>query len=143
MVNINLTIVIQVLLFLAFLWVMNRRVFRPVLALLDARRDAVEADKARAAQAQQEAVRRERKYAIQVAALHREASRAVLKAHRAAQEAHNQRVLELKQEGEAELRELRERTMAEVAEQRSLYPECVAQLADAVFQAVAPGEVTT
>jgi F-type H+-transporting ATPase subunit b len=142
-VNINLTLVIQVLLFLAFMWALNRWVFRPVLALLDARHDAIEADKARAAQAQQDAARRERKYAIEVAALHRDASQAVQKAHRAAQDAHNQRVLELKREEEAELRVVRERTAAEVAEQRHLYPECVTQLAGVILDAVAPGEVST
>lgn len=142
MVTINLTIVIQVLLFLVFMWTMNKWVFAPVLTLLDARRETVERDKKQAGEAQETAVRLERKYAVEIAAIHREASQQVVQAHRAAQEAHNERVLKLKQEAEAELREVRERVMGEVSEQRKQYPSCVPELADAVYGAIAPEEVT-
>jgi F-type H+-transporting ATPase subunit b len=140
-VTINLTIVIQVLLFLAFMWAMNRWVFAPVLELLDTRHERVQQDKSEAERAQKDAVQLERKYAVELAAIHREASHKVVEAHRTAQEAHNQRVLELKREADAELLEVHDQAMAQVGEQRQHYGPCVDELVDAAYAAVAPQEV--
>ncbi len=129
MVTLNLTLFVIAAMFLVFLWAMNLWVFRPLLKVMDARDDQFEDDRGKAESEAESAHALEREYASAVAVIHREASHTAYHAKRAAQEAHNQRVAELKKREERELAEVRDAAMKEVAEERRHYPELVAQLA--------------
>jgi len=57
MVTLNATLLVELVLFLGFLWVLRRIVFRPLLALMDARTDKVTGDRV-GAEADREAAER-------------------------------------------------------------------------------------
>ena len=133
MVTLNATIVVQVLLFLGFLWLMNTLVFRPLLKVMDARELRLEEDREKSQTEVVAAGELEREYAAKTGELHRNASRNVAEAHRAANEQHGARVSELKREEERELAETRAAAMALVEEERKHYPELTAALAQGML----------
>jgi F-type H+-transporting ATPase subunit b len=80
MVNINFTIVIELGLFLLFLWLTNKTVVRPLLRTMDARQEKIDQDKAAAETERQEAKRLEALYLDRLTAAHQEASQRLHKA---------------------------------------------------------------
>ena len=134
MVTINLTIVVEVGLFLVFVWAMNRFVFRPLLRVMDKRAARIEDDKTKAAAEVAEAEQLETRYASTVAAIHRDATHKIVEAHREAQVAHTERVATMKKKEEEELALLREEAMRQVDEERKRYPELAAALANAMAE---------
>ena len=129
MVTINLTLFVMLGLFLAFLWLMNAFVFRPLLALTDKRAEQMLDDKNTARRAADEAGVMERDCRAAVSAMHREETVKLNAAHREAQAAHNQRVRELKAEEEAELVTVRAEAMTLIEAERKRYPELTRELA--------------
>ena len=128
MVTLNITILVQVGLFLAFMWTMNRFVFRPLLRVMDAREARIDDNNATAQQQADRAGQIEKGYAAKVAAMHREASQAVLEAHRRAQKEHNERVEALKKQEEEELAAVRAKAAPQIAAQRVHYPQLAGEL---------------
>ena len=129
MVTLNLTLLVQVGLFLAFMWAMNRFVFRPLLRVMDAREAQIDDNNATAQQQAERADQLEKGYAAKVAAIHREASQTVLEAHRRAQQEHNERVEGLKKQEEQELAAVRAAAAPQIAAQRTHYPQLAGELA--------------
>lgn len=129
MVALNLTLLVQVGLFLAFTWLMNTYVFKPLLQVMDNRAAQMEQDRTRSQEAGRDAARLEKEYAAQVAILHREASTRLNRALRDAQNEHSGRVQEVKRAGESAVAEAREAARAKVAEERKHYPALAAELA--------------
>lgn len=129
MVTINLTLLVVAGLFLGFLWLMNEHVFRPVLRHMDARNERMHNDQVRSEEASHEADALEADYTRRLAAIHRESSQTVYLAHRAAQDAHNKKVTELKKREEKELSAVRAEARKKVEEERQKLgdaPEAIA-----------------
>ena len=131
MVVLNLTILVEVGLFLIFVWAMNRFVFRPLFRVMDDRDAKTEDDRAAALSEGQRAERMEKEYAAKVSAIHRDASQRVLDAHRAAQQEHNQRIASLKETEDRELTAVRAEAERQVVAERPRYPALAAPLAEA------------
>ena len=55
MININSTLFIQVVIFISLMFILNKILFQPVLALLQARRNKIEGDQSKARELQTEA----------------------------------------------------------------------------------------
>ena len=138
MVTINFTLIVQVVLFLLFMWVMNRWIFKPMLGILDEREEKLRDDETQAEGSTKEAQKIERKHAIELAAIHREANQRAQAAHRDAQDAHLKRLLELKQKEEVEVREVRKQCMQQVAVEREKYGPLIDQLTAEFSSTVAP-----
>jgi len=132
MVTINLTILVQVGLFLLFLWAMHRLVFQPMLGLMDAREARISADQEAARGEGKQASELEGAYHARVAEMHRISSHRFLAAHRKAQQEHVLRVAELRQREDELIQHLREKSLSELARQRSDFPRLAAALADDV-----------
>lgn len=132
MVVLNLTILVEVGLFLIFVWAMNRFVFRPLFRVMDDRDAKTEDDRATALSEGERAERMEKQYAAKVSAIHREASQRVLDVHRAAQQEHNERIASLKETEDRELTAVRAEAERLVAAERPQYPALTTGLADAV-----------
>ena len=133
MVTLNATILVQVLLFLGFLWLMNTLVFRPLLKVMDARESRLEEDREKSQTEVAAAEELEREYAAKMGDLHRQASRKVAEAHRAANGQQAARVAELKRQEDRELAETRAAAMAQVEGERKRYPELTAALAQGML----------
>ena len=131
MVTLNLTIFVEVGLFLLFLWLMNTFVFRPLLQLMDRREAKIEEDKAQAHTEAIEAEELEGEYASNVAVLHRDATHKRVTAHRKAQQVHTERVDELKKREEEEVAQVHAEAMKEIEAQRKHYAALTADLVDA------------
>lgn len=138
MVTINLTLIVQVGLFLLFMWAMNRWIFRPMLGILDTRAETLRNDETQTEMSTNEARKVERKYAIELTSIHREANQRALAAHRDAQTAHLNRLLALKEKEEAEVGQVRQECMALVASEREKYAPLIEQLTSEFARAVAP-----
>jgi F-type H+-transporting ATPase subunit b len=128
MVTLNLTLFIEVGLFLLFLAAMNRYVLRPLLGVMDARETQVQTDRETAVKASEEAVRLERDYRAHLAAAHRQASIQLGRAHREAQEVHTQKVNELRRVEVEQLKAARAEAREQVHAQREHYDRLVDEL---------------
>jgi F-type H+-transporting ATPase subunit b len=121
MVVLNFTLFVLLGMFLGFLWVMHRFIFRPLLALMDARENQIADDKQTATSAAAEAAALEDQYGEKIARMHREASLRLVRAHRQAQEEHNGRVAEFKSKAEDEIQSLNESLAADIASQEDQF----------------------
>jgi F-type H+-transporting ATPase subunit b len=108
MITINFTILIELTLFLLFLWVSNKLVVRPLLKTIDARDDKIEQDKTFAETARQEAKRLDAQNVEQLTRAHQDAAQRL---HKARFDAYH--------EGRAVLDQLREKGEKDVAEYRA------------------------
>jgi len=128
MVTINLTLLVETGLFLIFLWMMHRYVFRPILKTMDDRDTQLEVNQIEAQRLEAEAHSLEREFKEKLAALHKEASHRILHVQRKVQEEHLQNIAALKQRETEELRVVRNEAAAQVAEERTHYPELSKEL---------------
>ncbi len=133
MVDINLTLFIELGLFLIFMWAMGKYVFRPLLKVMDARAWQIEEDKRHADSVDEEAAALEQDYAKSSAGIHRNATERVRQAHRKAQRAHLEKVTEFKAAAQRELEQARAEAEKLIAAQRSGFPA----LADALAGEIA------
>ncbi|HOH51273.1 MAG TPA: hypothetical protein PLI98_11085, partial [Candidatus Hydrogenedentes bacterium] len=74
MLSLDFTLVVELLLFLLFLWGTNRAVLRPLLRTMDARQLRMEQDRADAEAAARRAAELDAVYDRRLAAIHREAA---------------------------------------------------------------------
>jgi len=111
---------------------MNRLVFRPLLNIMDGRDEKLSNDRIGAREAGAEADQLERQYVSESTRIHREASREVVRAHRKVQEAHSQRVVELKHRGDAELDAVRREVRATITTERKNFEDMAEELARAI-----------
>ena len=128
MVDINLTIVVELLLFLIFLWAVNRFIFRPTFKTLDGREDKLRDDTETAEALSGEAAAMEQDYSKKHLNIYREASHAIYHGRRAAQHDHNKVVETLKKEEEQEVALAHDAAMAAVDQERKQYPALAADL---------------
>jgi F-type H+-transporting ATPase subunit b len=143
MVALNLTLLVELGLFLIFLWAMNAYVFRPLFKVMDARSAQIEEDKIVATTGAEEANTLEANYARDVSEIHRESSHQIVRAQRDAQRAHNQVVDDLKKKEELELRQLRKELDASVDQERQSFPDLTTAISrDIVRQLGLKGDMT-
>lgn len=128
MVTLNATIVVLLAMFLGFLWIMHRLIFKPLLAHMDARSDQIAEDRRMAAEAASEADQLEDQYAGNIARIHREANLHLLHARREAQETHLARVTEYRAKAEAEIAALNRELSDEIARQEEDFPGMVEEI---------------
>lgn len=134
MVNLNLTLLVELGLFLVFLALMHRLVLRPLMDLLDRRDAQIEdnlasgRDLATKAEAMEAALRAE------ISSLHRKASKEIVKMHRQAQEEHATLVADLKHREAHELVAIHASFVEQLAVERAHAPELAAGIAQAMKQ---------
>ncbi len=123
MVDLNFTLVVQLLMFLGFLWLMDHFVLRPLLKIIDKREGAINEDKEHAQADQVDAERLEQEYANALASAHVKANNMVAKALRGIQDEHNAQCNSLRETQQQEVNRIRKEAKALVSEQRSAFPE--------------------
>lgn len=128
MVTINLTLIVNLVLFLLFMWGMHLFVFKPLLDVMDRRETKIQEDRKAAENLDNQAKELEQQYLAEMGAMHREASRMLVRAHRAAQEAHQERLEEKKLQYHRELAELRRHVREAIAADRATHPELASSL---------------
>ncbi|MCF6284028.1 MAG: ATP synthase F0 subunit B [Candidatus Hydrogenedentes bacterium] len=121
MVTINFTLVVLLVMFLGFLWAVQRFIFQPLLALMDARDDQVADDKRTATETGAEAAKLEDQYGAKIAHMHQEASLHLNRARRHAQEEHNAHVAAFKAKAEQEIKILNQSLAADIEAQKDQF----------------------
>lgn len=129
MVNLNLTLLVELGLFIGFLWLMHLWVLRPLVALMDRRDEQIEGDQNAARHDTESAARMEADYRARSAEAHRQASHEIAKAHRRAQEDHARTLAELRQRTAREIEALHQEYNRKLADQRKHYPALAADVA--------------
>lgn len=125
MVTLNLTLIVQLVLFLVFLWGMHRLAFRPTLEALDARDERIARDEEAAAVAAKEAAKLESRYADELAAARQEASAMVSQVRREAVDDRNARLAEARRAADEAVAAARAAAQQELAAERARYEELV------------------
>lgn len=134
MVTINFTLVIELGLFLLFLWGTQRYIFGPVLKSVDDREEGIERDTADAEAENTEADMAEKKYRHDIAVIRRQADAEVHAARTKSQNEHtrflsdertraDQSILEARRDAEQLVEQQHEEIMAQV-------PDLVARIED-------------
>ena len=134
MVTINLTIVLQLGLFLLFLWALNKLVLRPVVNSLDAREAALEHD-AEAARADASAAQSlESQYAAELSTARTAATVQFERERSAAMDERNQRLARARADGDQAVIEVAREGEAQIEAQRPQFGTLAEQLAQAMAQ---------
>lgn len=136
MVVVNLTLLVELGLFLLFLWAMQRWVLRPLLIVMDERRDKIQNDIAAAEAAEERAAEVERDVFERRREIHREASHRAVEAHREAQEKHQHKIDELRREEERAVAEVRKAAEEELTAQRDQFPALAQDIAKTIADRV-------
>ncbi len=136
MIALNLTLVIQFVLFLLFLWGTNKMVFRPLLKTMDARKAKIEGDRATAETETREVHELDATYTKRLASAHQASAKRL---HQARQEVH-QRIRdaldERKRRADAEVAADRAAMDANIAEERKKFPGLLPGIVDAMGRQV-------
>jgi F-type H+-transporting ATPase subunit b len=132
MVTINFTLLVETGLFLVFMWAMHRWVFKPLLAVMDARADQMAEDKKVSVQAVEEAERLEADMALRLSEIHHAASQRVVRMHYKFQQRHHEEVEAFKRQAQQELDAVREESRVVIEEQRKHYDAPAQDLAGAI-----------
>jgi F-type H+-transporting ATPase subunit b len=136
MIALNFTLVVQLLLFLLFLYVTNKVVIRPLLKTMDARSAKVEEDLAAAGADSREAERVEADVKDRLTGIHQEEALRLRKA-RHDEYQKNRRVLdELKHRANAAVDAYRVQMDRRVEEERRNYPQLVPSIVEAMDRQV-------
>ncbi len=134
MVTINLTIVVQLGLFLLFLWALNKLVLQRVLRNLDARETALEQD-AEAANADASAAQSlEAQYAAELTAARRAATVHFERERRAAMDDRNERLARARENGDQEVMAVSRDGQAQIQAQREQFGTLAQDVAEAMAQ---------
>ncbi len=134
MVTINLTLLIELGLFLIFMWAMKTYVFWPLLKVMDDRDEKLNDDRNVARTDAEAADELELRYISNVAEIHHAASLSLVRAHRKAQMAHLAEIDALKAEGDTALKAVRVETRTAVNAQRTQYPTLIDSMANAIHE---------
>lgn len=119
MVTINITILIELGLFLLFLWGTQRFVLRPVLKNMDERDDTLDRDREQTEENILKADELENQYRKEIARVRREADDQIREARRKSQQEHSDFLIEERKRADAAVREVRNEARAHVKDQRA------------------------
>lgn len=140
MVDLNFTLVVQLLMFLGFLWLMDRWVLRPLLKTMDRREHEIVDNKEQAQTDQTAAEQIENEYAAALAAAHQKAHKKVADSLRVLQDAHNEQRIALRDSQQEESARVKAEAQAAVEQQRSSFPELSHAIADAMMGQLGLGD---
>ncbi len=136
MITLNFTLVVELALFLVFLWVTNQIVVRPLLRTMDARTAKVDQDRAAAEADTQEAQRLEALYVERLANAHQASSQRLHKARFDAYHEGRVALDGLKQQAEQEIEACRVSVEARIEAERKKFAELVPGLVEAADRKV-------
>lgn len=140
MVDLNFTLVVQLLMFLGFLWVMDRWVLRPLLKTMDMREHEIVDNKEQAQADQAAAEQIENEYAAALATAHQKAHKKVADSLRVLQDEHIEQRNRLRNTQQEEAARARQEAQTAVEEQRGRFPELSHAIADAMMGRLGLGE---
>jgi len=132
MVSLNLTIFVELGLFLVFLWVMNKVTFRPMLRVMDGRDDKIAQDRQSADADGAGAEALEKQYLTAFRADKRRAQERARQARREARDHYMARVADREKRAEEEVGTVRAAVLAQAEAQRAQYASLVPDLAATV-----------
>lgn len=141
MVTVNFTLIVEVVLFLIFLWGANKLILRPTLDLRDAREEKVDSDFQEAQKLNAEAKRLQREYEEALREARRNANAALQQARREALQARMKRLKEAKEQGDREVMDVQEQMRAMIREQRRQFDQLTPDLAYAMARSLSLEEV--
>ncbi len=130
MIAINFTIFVELGLFLLFMWVTQRLILMPLLAVMDRRDDRVTEDEQAAEQRAAEAESLESRYADEIAAMRRAASTQIEQARREGMMARALAIRERKAEADQAVRVVEEAAMGAMETERQQFGALVPGLTE-------------
>jgi F-type H+-transporting ATPase subunit b len=140
MVDLNFTLVVQLLMFLGFLWLMDHWVLRPLLKTMDMREHDIDDNKEQAQADQSAAEQIENEYAAALATAHQKANKKVANSLRILQDAHNEQRDTLRNAQHEEVARIRRESQAAVETQRGSFTELSHVITDAMMGRLGLGE---
>lgn len=132
MVTINFTLVVELLLFLLFLWGTNRFILRPTVKTIDEREELIRHNEESTRRDLDEAAALEARHAAELGLLYRETEERVREARRNALNARIERVQQEMKNTDAEIARYRQELLAQVEEQRPQARNLAAEVAEAI-----------
>jgi len=136
MIALNFTLVVQLLLFLLFLYVTNKVVIRPLLKTMDARSAKVEEDQAAADADRKEAERVEAAVKDRLTGIHQEDALRLRKARQDEYQKNRGVLEEMKRRANADVDAYRAQMDRRVEEERRNYPQLVPSIVEAMDRRV-------
>lgn len=132
MVDINFTLVVELLLFLLFLWGTNRFILRPTVKTIDEREALIRHNEESTERDAEQAEQLEQRHATELSALYRETEERVREARRQAMNARLDRMQQEMKQADAEVARYRSEALAAVEQQRTAARELAPELAEAI-----------
>jgi len=134
MISVNLTIFVQLLLFLTFLWITNRFIFKPVLNILDERERGLDDDREGTREDRAKTKELTDHYQTEMNRARRDATKEIQAAVREAQAEGMAHVAARSTEAEAEVNTVRAEGQRAIEEERGRYGECVTGIVETVME---------
>jgi len=132
MVNSNLTLLVELVLFLLFLGGMGKFIIMPTVRLLDARARKIREDHESAQEKNQQADGLEQRYQSELRSAKHKAHDEIREAYREESRKHIAALVERRREADQQIQEVRAEAMQEVAQQRDTYKELVPGVVQAI-----------
>ncbi len=132
MVTVNLTLIVELVLFLIFLWGANVLAFRPMLRTMDNRVAKVTEDRQVAQQGKLHADELETQYLRELLDTRRRLADDYRKAHRAGQDRHMLALAQRRREVEDDIARMRAELLAVVEQERKHYGQLVPEIVAAM-----------
>lgn len=132
MVSLNFTLVVELILFLLFLWGTNRFILRPTVKTIDEREELVQRNEELTAHDLADAEALEQQYAARLSELYRQTEDRVRAARHAANNARIDRIQQSMRQADAEITRFREELMARVDEQTPEARRLATQVAEEI-----------
>ncbi len=139
MVVLNLTLLVQLGLFLVFLYVMNAVILRPTLQELDARDNTIERDEQSAQIDASDAEQLEKKHVVELGGIRREAAVQTAQGVRTAQEKHMAALAEQRKQSDADVAAVRDKALMMVDGERAQYGALAPEVAKAIAKCLGVG----
>lgn len=136
MVTINLTLLVELGLFLLFLWGTSRFILHPVLKTLDERDAHVEQNHADAGSAREAAASLEEQYAGELADVRRQAELTYRTKRRSAIETQTKQLVGKRHETDEAVAEVRASGAQQIEDQRGAYAALARELADSIARRI-------
>lgn len=132
MVDLNFTLVLQLVLFLVFVWAMKRWIYRPLLQVMDERERCMTEAKEKTKEDQQEAASMEEQYAFALAQSYRKANQVVVSSLQKKQSTLMEDRVRVRREHDGEVSAVRAEMNAVIDQEREAFPELTQTIAQAM-----------
>lgn len=140
MVTLNFTIVVELILFLVFLWGTKQFILRPLLEALDAREASLQESEAHAQESAERAAALEAQYHTESAAMRRAADENFRGGRRKALNEHGRHLAEERHQADEAVAAAREAARAQVDNEQSQCAALAPELADILSERLGVGE---